>query len=156
MTGHLKPFAIIYRLNTASQNTIYDHLVRCSSNFEPRLDSYVNIKSYSEKIYSIAERVEAWDQGHLIGLLAVYLNDYENKEGFITNVSVEKEYHGQSIGSELVRRCLSLAASKDFNSVKLEVFTTNSAAINLYRKFGFVTELKEGQKIIMRWLNNGN
>lgn len=146
---------IEYRLNTASEESIYDHLVRCASIFKPRLDSYVNIKEYALKIYSIAERIEAWVQGNLVGLLAVYLNNEVSKEGFITNVSVEKDYHGRSIGSELLRRSLALAAGKGFISVKLEVFSTNKAALRMYEKFGFVIERKEDMKILMRWLNNG-
>ncbi|MBN2860280.1 MAG: GNAT family N-acetyltransferase [Sphaerochaetaceae bacterium] len=155
MTKRKKAVTVEYRKNSASQEAIHDHLVRCSLLFSPRLDSYVNIRDYAAKIYRSAERIEAWDNQRLIGLLAVYLNDHQGKEGFITDVSVEKEFHGNSIGADLLRRCLDLATEKGFRTVILEVFTTNIAAIRLYEKFGFLTETTKGEKLIMKWEDDG-
>jgi len=146
----------VYRKNVASENEIYEHLLRCSSIFEPNLDSYVNIKEYAVKIHRNAERLEVWHKGILIGLLAAYLNNTTSREGFITDVSIEKAYQGKAIGSELVRRTLELAKRKGFRSIELEVFKSNTAAMKLYRKYGFTVAEHAADKLTMKWIANDN
>ena len=141
---------IIYCLNTASHEELNKHLARCSSLFQPNLDTYVNIKQYAKKIFKNAFRLEAWDKGALIGLLAVYLNNTETREGFITNVSVEKSHHGISIGKELLEKVIKLANDRNMRTLSLSVNKSNIPALNLYKLYGFTLSETIGDNLLMK------
>ena len=56
-------------------------------------------------------------------------------------IAVVKEWRGQGIGTALMESLLEWATANPLiEKVCLEVFTTNSDAIRLYRKLGFVEE----------------
>jgi len=91
-----------FKIKTASYEVIIDHLNKCADNFKPPLYTYVNIEEYSRKIYNNAITFESWANNNLVGLIAAYYNNYDTKVGFITNVSVIKEYQGYGIASKLL------------------------------------------------------
>ncbi len=55
-------------------------------------------------------------------------------------MGVLKEYRGQGIGARLLRHCLDWAKEIGLERVELEVFASNLAAIELYKKFDFAIE----------------
>jgi ribosomal protein S18 acetylase RimI-like enzyme len=128
---------ILYRHNSAKGPEIRSHLLSCDADFIPRLSERVVITEYSEKLVRHAERFEAWSSGKLIGLLAAYANDPNNELGYISNVSVASAWHGRGIAGNLVERCISFLANKGYDKIKLEVGTTNTPALKLYKKWGF-------------------
>jgi len=128
---------ITYRIKSASQASIFAHLQACRDYFMPPLDQTVNIKEYAAKIFKKAVTFEAWSNGILVGLLAAYFNDQTNKIGFITNLSVIKEFFGQGVAKKLMAKCLSYAEKKGFNKITLTVNKNNLPAISLYQKFNF-------------------
>lgn len=82
--------------------------------------------------------------------LAVYLTAKDNKkcigyagfwnvsgEGGITNVAVLPEYRRQGIGSKLITEMIKTAETLELDLLTLEVRKSNTAAQNLYSKFGF-------------------
>jgi len=123
---------------------IFEHLLECSDNFIPNLAETVNIRDYSKKVFENAITFEAWENNKLIGLVASYFNDNKNRKGFITNVSVSKNYQGKGIAAILLNMCKNYGAKYNFNSIKLEVNKNNILAIKLYKKLGFdETEVKQ-------------
>ena len=68
--------------NKSNEENIFKHLKKCSNQFIPSLDTYVNIELYSKKLYKQATRFEIFDNNNLKGLIAIYIN---NDKGFITN-----------------------------------------------------------------------
>ena len=145
---------INYNTKTALVEDIYSHLKECNNNFIPPLDEKVNIMNYSKKIYEKAITFEAWNEKILIGLIATYLNDAENKMAFITNVSTIKAYMGNGIASELMKMCISYSKSHNFNEINLEVSSKNTDALNLYKKYGFVKNKEEDSITFMRLILN--
>jgi len=129
---------LIYRVETASFEEIYDHLELCDSSFMPALSSRVNLADYSKKIFEKGISIEAWHGEILVGMINMYLNDVKNGLGFITNVSVLKEYRGHGIASTLLKICLMQAGNRGFNRVRLEVSSENSAAKRMYLRAGFL------------------
>jgi ribosomal protein S18 acetylase RimI-like enzyme len=100
----------------------------------------VDIQDYSKKLREHASTVEAWDEDKLVGLIAVYCNDYDQKNAFITNVSVLPEYMRKGIAINLMNATIAFVqSSKDFDSIFLEVNKNNSKAIMLYKKCNFET-----------------
>lgn len=129
--------SITYSCNQSKSLDIILHLEKCNKLFSPNLDTYVDIPAYSNKIYEFAERFEAWNEGFLIGLVAIYLNDYQTFKGYITNVSVVQEFQRHKIAYRLLTESLIFAKQKGFNSIDLEVSVKNKSAILLYGKLGF-------------------
>ena len=141
---------VTYTQKAASEKDIFDHLIRCSSNFFPPLEKKVELTSYSKKIYSRANRFEAWIGNTLIGLVAAYFNDPEKKRGFITIVSIAKEYMGRGIASYLLNGAILYAKEKHFSYIELEVDKANKLTISFYESFGFHHHGKGSNSIFMR------
>lgn len=60
-------------------------------------------------------------------------------ECMITNIAVGEEYRRQGLGSELLERILTEAEKLGCVFATLEVASGNSAAVSLYKGFGFET-----------------
>ena len=113
--------------------------MRCKNLFEPKLDSYVNIEQYSKKLESksiLFERFHPSNKNKLIGLIAAYDNS-EIKQGFISNLSIESEFFGTKLSSNILLECINFFESKNYKSIFLEVYKENKKAINFYIKHGF-------------------
>ena len=55
-------------------------------------------------------------------------------------MGVHKDYRGQGIGTRLLGATLDAAEKYGLERVELEVYTSNTRAIRLYEKRGFITE----------------
>ncbi len=141
---------IKFETKIASEDDICQHLFECSSSFIPNLAETVDIKEYSKKIFQKSTTFEAWANNRLIGLVAAYLNDFQNHVVFITNVSVISEFLGLGIASQLLTMCFKHAVQNNFSRVLLEVNSTNSPAIKLYEKYGFSIDEKREKTLIMK------
>lgn len=142
-----------YRFKKASSDDIIEHLNKCTNDFNPPLNKCVNIIEYGGKIYNKTLTFECWNKNKLIGLIAAYFNDFETNTGFITNVSVIKEYQGYGIASKLLSNTINYAKENKFNKILLEVYKTNNKAIKLYEKYGFKMIKQSNDKIIMEYYN---
>jgi GNAT superfamily N-acetyltransferase len=98
--------AIEFREETATKEDVQAHLEECSGTFTPNLRFKVDIEEYSTKIKSQARTFEAWSGKSLVGLVAAYMNDYRTRIGFVTSVSVAKDFMGRGIASALLGRCI--------------------------------------------------
>lgn len=56
----------------------------------------------------------------------------------LAKMAVEPEARGHGVGDKLMEACVEFARAKSAKSIILESNTKQEAAINLYRKFGFV------------------
>ena len=131
---------------------VQQHLITCSNTFVPSLDSYVNVNEYSKKIFEQAILFTKFDGDKLVGLVAAYDNPTE-QFGWITNVSIDPEYSGKGIATELLNRCYKYFETKKYFSIFLEVFVNNDKAIKLYIKQGFTNyKIKENKMILKQQL----
>ena len=148
--------SVEYRLNRASESEIADHLLCCDVDFVPPLSGRVEIKNYAQKIVSKATRFEAWLDGALVGLVAVYCNDQEKRTAYITSVSVLKELMGKGIATRLITQCIKHVQASGMGQVSLEVAVNNIPAIKLYEKSGFVADKADTPSVTMNlYLNSG-
>ena len=141
---------IEYLANRASGAEIEEHLLCCDADFVPTLSERVAISDYARKIVSKATRFEAWLNGTLVGLVAVYCNDRETRIAHITNVSVVKIWTGKGIAAKLINQCVEYAKAAGMRQVGLEVAVDNMFAIKLYEKSGFVACNLNEPLILMR------
>ncbi len=126
-----------YTIGEASAQELYFHLKECNRDFVSSLEEKVDLRSYCSKICSEAITFEAWDANTLVGLVAAYLNDPDGEIGYITNVSTAKAYEGHGIASALTRFCIGYAEHR-FRAVHLKVERSNTRAISLYNRLGFI------------------
>jgi len=79
----------------------------------------------------------------------------------ISTIAVLPEHHGKGLGRFMLQKTLDTAKELGLNSTKLEVATTNIAAINLYKSFDFIVgEHKEnyyenGDDAYIMWYYSG-
>lgn len=67
-----------------------------------------------------------------------------DKRVYVSRMIVKKEYRGQGIGSEILTFLIEKAKEMDFNEMTIGVDKDNTAALHLYRKFGFTEVLFDG------------
>ena len=137
-----------YKIKTAVENDLYNHLNECNPNFIPPLSNNVDILDYAKKIFEKAITFEYWFNDKLIGCVAAYVNLVENKS-FITNVSVIKEFNGLGIAYDLLMKVLEYQIANKIKVISLEVNKNNESAINLYKKLKFVHVLSTNDNLLM-------
>jgi len=124
--------------NHASFEELLLFFVKNSNAFIPDLKTQVeSLYDYVDKLKKNATFFEAYDDNTLVGLVAVYLNDYETKVAFITSIVVSAEYQGKGIAGTLLKVAIDTAVLHKFTTIKLEVFSGNVKAIKLYKNYGF-------------------
>ena len=140
---------IEFREGIATKEDIRGHLEACDRDFAPNLSLKVNIEEYSTKIRTRARTFEAWSDKVLIGLVAAYMNDSGTRTGFITSVSVAKEFMGRGIASALLDHCLDRSRQEGMKAVRLEVSSESHEAIRLYKNLGFSEIMCKGEIVSM-------
>jgi len=141
----------VFSINQKSHLEIRDHLIACRDSFVPALNFYVDIYDYSEKLFCKSTRLEIADNGQLVALAAIYVNDLE-KTAYLTNFSVVPEYQGCGIAGLLLTKCKQYVTERENRLIKLEVFNANHKAVSFYRKNGFVKIQEYDSKTIMQWI----
>jgi ribosomal protein S18 acetylase RimI-like enzyme len=137
--------------NRATEQQIAEHLILCDARFVPPLSSRVEIKQYAHKIYTQGMRFEAWAEGTLIGLVAIYCHSPSQSQSYITNVSTLGALPpGAHIATQLLEQGIGYLSEHQFKRVDLEVDKDNSKAIRLYERHGFVIDATSGRTLLMR------
>ena len=140
---------ILYKIKTVGIIEILTHLTECNESFYPPLMERVDLEEYSRKLFERSITFEAWNEATLVGLIAVYFNEFD-RSAFITNVSVLKNFMGLGVASNLLEQCIEYAAGKKFEEIKLEVNAGSIYALKLYRKFDFTIDSASGDFLRMR------
>lgn len=146
----MNPKTILYKQHTATYTQVFTHLIKCDESFVPKLSEKIDIAAYSDKIIKNSVTFEAWANEELVGLIAAYFNDEQNKTGFITNVSVFKEFSGKGIASELLKQCITYGRQNNFSEIELEVSAKNDSAVKLYKKYNFVQVEIKNDLLVMK------
>jgi ribosomal protein S18 acetylase RimI-like enzyme len=141
--------AIEFREKTARLQDVQAHLEECDANFSAPLRHRIDIADYAGKICANAVTFEAWSGRTLVGLVAAYLNDRASRIGYITNVSVVREFMGHGIATALLGRCLGRARQEGMIAVRLEVRADSHDAIRAYLKSGFAEQGRKGDTVLM-------
>jgi ribosomal protein S18 acetylase RimI-like enzyme len=140
---------VVYKINSASIEDVSLHLRRCDGEFVPCLSSRVDIDEYAVKIFERSKMYEAWSEGELLGLVAVYCNSTERLSAFVSNVSVIPGWHRKGIANNLINQSMLEVNNLGFKSIQLEVRVENEIAISFYSKKGFTFLRRNGPYLIM-------
>jgi ribosomal protein S18 acetylase RimI-like enzyme len=140
---------VVFSRNKSSYQQVLAHLRVCDSDFMPPLSQRLSVSAYALKLMDKAARFEAWCDTDLVGLVALYCNDSSKSSAFITNVSVIPQWQGRGIAGLLIGHCADAMSQLLFKAIELEVDERNSAAIGLYKKYGFVPRQASDQSLLM-------
>ena len=106
--------------------------------YDVRLEKYhiLSAKSSGRTLILVAEV-----DGKVVGVGELKIGEFKkNSHTAELGLAVIKEFRGLGVGKALMEEMLSYAQKREVEKVWLSVFSTNNAAITLYRKFGFVVE----------------
>ena len=78
------------------------------------------IDIYIEKVCKSAVIIAAYDGKKIVGFVAFYVNDYERKMAYITQILVTGQYRNRKIGEKLINACEKECREKGFTTLKLE------------------------------------
>lgn len=138
------------RFSTSTSEQIRAHLDACDKGFVDRIKCRINLQEYATKLDTKAHRFEAWADDKLVGLLALYIDEDPHAGGYISNLSVVKQYERQGIGSLLLRRTLQyMKEEQGGRSLALEVTKNNYSAIAFYQKNNFKETSSSNDSMIM-------
>lgn len=129
-----------FSLNKSTSADILDHFKSCEFEFKARIERRILLSDYSKKLARNAERIEAWIDGQLVGLVAVYCNSSNSQIAYISNVSIAPQHRGMGLAKTLVKHCLNRGQEMGFNIFKLEVHSDNKIALSVYKRLHFKIE----------------
>lgn len=133
------------RSNTASPKEIVDFYEVNNISF-----NYYTLIDFANKIVNLAERIEMWWNGQLIGLCACYMNDKKTKISYVTHIAISKTLRRRGIGKFLITAVEEKAKNKGFNEMRLEVNRDNNAAYNFYVSNDYSPIESRESKILMK------
>ena len=110
-------------------------LLETDKDFVPSLCSRINVLEYYAKLREKAQIIMCLHNRKLVGLIAFYCNDLENKTAYVTFIAVVSEYRGKKIASLLLEKASNLSLQKGMQKIKIE--TNNDIAYKCYLKNGF-------------------
>ncbi|MBP1743147.1 MAG: hypothetical protein H6Q58_125 [Firmicutes bacterium] len=84
-----------------------------------------------------ARYVVAVSDGKVVGYGGVWIIA---GEGQITNIAVHPDFRGMGAACKMLEALIDICVKESVNDMTLEVRVSNTPAINLYRKYGFVEE----------------
>lgn len=123
-------------IEALSPSIVYEFLESVESLFTPRLSTRVQLMAYANKLHTKACLFSAYNDGTLVGILAVYAN--EAGEFYIPLLCVSPVCQKMGIAKTLMQQCLDYVRLNKGKRIQLEVSTENHAAITLYKRNGFM------------------
>ncbi len=111
--------------------------------FNPRISEQVRLEEYSRKLCRDANLItECGEDGEIYGLVAIYVNDRNNKYAYIPLVAVRKDFRRKGLARKLVNEAIMIAKANEKDAV--DIHTNNPIGYNLYISMGF-TEVAGGE-----------
>ncbi len=96
-----------------------------------------------------------WPRGFIVAVskdvIGFIAGIKQGVEARILMLAVDREYRRKGVGSALMNRFMGVCRSEGILSIKLEVRTQNTEAIEFYRKFGFLIV-----SYVPRYYSNGD
>ena len=106
--------------------------------FDPSISDIVgDLDKYSTKLYKNALFIAVFYQNKVVGFASFYCNDVVNKIAYLSQIAVKKEYRGIGVSDMIISFVEKECIERKMQYLKLEVYNSNTNAINFYLKHGF-------------------
>jgi len=137
-----------YKINTSRPQDIGLLFEKSGSSFIEGIVANQNLEEYIFKLCQKAQRYELWNNGELVGLLAIYRNEVV-KEIYITSISISEDFQGSGYGKKLFEKMLAEIGRDQIQSITLEVRGDNQKALDFYNSLNFVIKSTQNQSLTM-------
>ncbi|HIY92182.1 GNAT family N-acetyltransferase [Companilactobacillus sp. HBUAS56275] len=127
------------KVSQQSDFIVFDDLKNLTSEKEEQSLDQI----YQSKVDELM--VAVFDE-EIIGYCRIEASDDQKAE---LGVVIDKDFWNNGIASYLIEDILDWAKSSPLKQVFLEVYKNNPAAIHIYQKYGFTTELTKDETLIM-------
>lgn len=87
--------------------------------------------------------------GEIAGFIAFYANNSVDKIAYISMIAVKEKYRKQGFGLLLLQECEKNAKVSAMKTINLEVLLENTAAIEFYKRNGFICKEKRATALLM-------
>ena len=121
----------------SGKNNILSVLIDFQSIFPHLIEKIDSYESYADKLDRFAEVYCAYKDDMIFGLLVLYANDIENREGYISLIGIKKDFEHMGLGTYLLNEAMNIAGTKGMKYIKLEVDNDNLHAVKFYERNGF-------------------
>lgn len=123
-----------------SDKLLFSYLELLDSVFTPNLSTKVDLSIYSKKVSEKAFSRALKYKGEFAGLYIVYINDYINKEAYLTCIGVLEKFKGLGLSYILIDDMIKESIDSGMETIRLEVDQINHRAIRFYEKNGFIKQ----------------
>lgn len=113
------------------------------------LSERLDVDAYAEKVIKHGTVLLAMAEQVSLALAAMYANDQDTKRAYVSLLAVRPELRGRGIARELVNACVENARESGMMCIQLRTPETNTRAMQLYARAGFVKTGRIGMKAVL-------
>ena len=106
--------------------------------FPTPLSKKQDLHAFALKLFEKATLCCKFDEGKISAMVAGYTDNLDENIAYISIVATRSEYRGRGYAASLVTDFIEICARKNIDAVHLYSACSNIAAMNMYRKLGFV------------------
>lgn len=119
-----------------NKEALVHFLKEIDNNFYPALSIKTDLNIFADKLLRKAVLFYELDNKKIIGLVAMYANDYEKQYAYISLVGVLPSYRQRGIAKKLLREAVEYVGSQE-KIRKIGIHTNNPIALRIYCTLGF-------------------
>ena len=117
---------------------IYIFLAHINNEYNPPLDTKVELRQYAEKILNNAILLVEMIDENVVGMVVLYCNDENTKKAYIPLVGVLPTYQHRGIASKLMKEAIAFVRVQGYKLIGIH--SNNMVAVHLYSKLGFTVK----------------
>ena len=107
------------------------------ADFSPALSSRLALAEYAAKLAANATIFWVSDSGQPLAFAGFYANDPSRELAYLSMMAVAPDQRQTGLGSQLLNSGIAYLRRRGFQRLRLEVYSSNTPAIALYRGLGF-------------------
>lgn len=113
-------------------------LALINNEYNPPLDTKVELRQYAEKILNNAILLVEMIDENVVGMVVLYCNDENTKKAYIPLVGVLPTYQHRGIASRLMKGAIAFVREQGYKLIGIH--SNNMVAVHLYSKLGFTVK----------------
>lgn len=119
-------------------SSIERFLLSVDQTFPVPLSQKQNLKDFAQKLLDKGTLCLRWEKDRIIAMAAGYTDQVVENRAYLSVVAVLPEAWGQGIATSLVKEFIEICENKGLEAVHLYAVASNTRAVRMYRKMGFV------------------
>lgn len=129
---------MIAKLTNDYIKQLINFILDCDALFPIPISHKTNISEYVEKVLSNGIVFAYMIDGEIAGVVLGYANDIQTNIAYLSLLCVKPEFQNKGIAKKLVEQFKEYCSEAGMKRITLYTHVTNTKAIELYKKHGFV------------------